>query len=198
MPQEHGAIGGTGSYVTIRSDVTFRSGQTSDHSVVSENNLNDFRGFRRKHAKAVVPKTASNQELAVHGRDETVRSDLQVLAEVVAKVASLHGIGAVVRLGCNRTFIKRHAILLVSVMTYTRRDPWKAEDSLLGFGACPHSWGIEPQQRNLCSNDLQRIVGAWSQLPLKVMVVGDTCWRICGRWESSKGTSSSCKYRLVY
>lgn len=116
VPEEYGAVGRTGGDVAIRRDVALRPGKTSHHPVVSEYDLDDLGGLRGEDAEAVVPEAARDQEFAVHGGDEAVRSDLHVLAEIVAQVAPLHRIRAVVGLGCNRTFIReRNAIRLLNV-----------------------------------------------------------------------------------
>jgi hypothetical protein len=100
VPQENRAVRGARRYVTVRRDVTLRSGQARYHAVVAEDDLHDLGCFGGEHPETVVPEAASDQEFAVDGGDEAVRADPEVLAEVVAEVAAQHVIliGAVVRL----------------------------------------------------------------------------------------------------
>lgn len=48
MPKKNSAIFGTGSNVTVGSDVTFRSGQTGHQAKMTKNNLNNFGGVSRE------------------------------------------------------------------------------------------------------------------------------------------------------
>lgn len=72
---------------------------------MAEDDLHDLSCFCGEHAKAVVPETARDQELAVDRGHEAIGTYPHVLAEVVSQVAALgRMVRAVVRLGCKGTF----------------------------------------------------------------------------------------------
>lgn len=83
VPQQDGAICRAGGDIAIRSDVTLGSRQTCHDTVMTENDLDYFGGFRREHPEAVVPESASDQEFAVDCRYEAVWAYFHVLAEII-------------------------------------------------------------------------------------------------------------------
>lgn len=102
VPQQYCAIGRTGSDVTVRSDVALGPCQTRDNTKMTENNLHDFRRFCGKDSETVVPEAASQQESTVDGGDKAIRTNAQLLTEVVAEMTTHSGYLIVVgiRLNC--------------------------------------------------------------------------------------------------
>lgn len=99
VPEENGAVRGTGGYVAVGSDVALGPRQTRDHAKVAKDNLHDLGRLRGENPETVVPETACNQEATVHGGHEAVGPDFQHLAEVVAKMAAHHRVVVVVGVG---------------------------------------------------------------------------------------------------
>lgn len=68
---------------------------------MAENNLHDLGRFSGEHPKTVVPESTCQQESTVDGRNEAIRSDLQLLTEIIAEMTTLRWVVVTICRYCN-------------------------------------------------------------------------------------------------
>lgn len=67
---------------------------------MTENNLHDLGRLSGEHSKTIVPESTGQQEATVNRRNETIRSDLKLLTEVIAEMSPLRWIVMTVCRNC--------------------------------------------------------------------------------------------------